>query len=220
MKKAILSASVLALFIGSTIGVMNARGQNEAPPAKEVPHKVGLIDMAEVFKEYTKFKDLRDQLKAQIEETDKLAKSKGEEIQGLQEQMKALKSGSPDFVNLESQLAKLTSEFETFRKVKQREFLREEAAMYHEIYKEVTDLVGLYAERFGYTLVLRFNKEDLNTDDPQQLIQGMNRQVVYSRENDDITDEVVKYLNKKYAGPAEPSTTPRPRSVKPASKTN
>ncbi len=196
MKKAILSASVLALFIGSTIGVMNARGQNEAPPAKEVPHKVGLIDMAEVFKEYTKFKDLREQLKGQIEETDKLAKSKGEEIQGLQEQMKALKSGSADFVKLESELAKLTTEFETFRKVKQREFLREEAAMYHEIYKEVSELVGLYAERFGYTLVIRFNKEDLNTDDPQQLIQGMNRQVVYFRENDDITDEVVKYLNK------------------------
>lgn len=214
MKKAILSASALVMVLGCTFGVLTAWGQNEgaAPASKNA--NIALIDMAEVFKKYEKFAVLRDGLKAEIEKTDLEAQQKGKDIQGLQAQMKESKQGSPDYIALESQLAQLTTEFETFRKVKQREFLRQEAALYHTIYLEVTEWVGKYAEHYEYTMVLRFNREELATDDPQQLIQGMNRQVVYFRANDDITDQVIKLLNSQYDKELNGPTKPR----KPAKK--
>ncbi|MDA0834635.1 MAG: OmpH family outer membrane protein [Planctomycetota bacterium] len=203
MKKAILSASALAMLLGCTFGVMTAWGQNNGAKASKNAN-IALIDMAEVFKKYEKFAVLRDGLKAEIEKTDLEAQQRGKEITGLQAQMKEVKPGSPDFIEMESQLAQLTTEFETFRKVKQRDFLRQEAALYHTIYLEVTEWVGKYAEHYEYTMVLRFNREELATDDPQQLIQGMNRQVVYFRANDDITDQVITLLNKQYEKEVNP----------------
>jgi uncharacterized coiled-coil protein SlyX len=45
---------------------------------------------------------------------------------------------------------------------------------------------------------MRFNREDLDTDNPQALLQGMNRQVVYYRGDDDITSPVLEALNNKF----------------------
>lgn len=207
MKKAILSASALAMLLGCTFSVMNAWGQNEAAAPASKNANIALIDMAEVFNKYEKFAVMRDALKTEIEKTDLEAQQMGKEIQGLQARMKEVKQGSADYVAMESELTRLTTEFETFRKVKQREFMRQEAQLFHTTYSEVTELVAKYAEYSKYTMVLRFNREELSTADPQQLIQGMNRQVVYFRPSDDITDQVISYLNRNYekeAGGAKP----------------
>ena len=70
---------------------------------------------------------------------------------------------------------------------------------------EVADAVRKYSNHYKYTLVLRFNREDLNPEDPQGLIQGMNRQVVFHRPEDDMTDSVLSYLNGKFDEGAAPA---------------
>ena len=85
-----------------------------------------------------------------------------------------------------------------------REFLKKESQIYLQVYNEVSKMVEKYATHFNYTLIIRFNREDLDTENPQQLLQGMNRQVVYYRPNEDITTPVLESLNKKF-NPA-PST--------------
>lgn len=208
MKKLIALASVVVVVAGLTLSGV-ARGQNQAAPA-EIPHKVGLIDMAHVFKNYKKFEAERESLKAEITKTDELAKQKAEQIKGLQTTLKDYKEGTPEYAAAEKQFLKATTEFEAFRKTQQREFLRKESIIYKKIYLEVSDIVERYATKFEYTLIIRFNRDDAeSSDNPQEIMQRMNKQVVYFRASDDITDSVLEFLNKSYnrtAASAAPAT--------------
>ncbi len=209
MKQTLLTAAA-ACLVAISLSTPDAWAQAPGKPqASDQAHKVGLIDMAHVFKEYKKFADLREGLKTEIMQSDDQAKAIAQKAENLKNEMAQLKPGSDDFLSREKQLAKLTSDFETFRKVAQRDFLRKEAKLYHEIYQEVTDAVALYADYYKYTLVIRFNREELESGDPQKLIQGMNRQVVWHRPDDDITLSVLDYLNRNYEKTAgRPAATP------------
>lgn len=218
MKKLILSASSIAclaglLSLGNTAWSDPGKGApREAASKDSRPHKVGLIDMAFVFKKYKKFDALREDLKAQIGDSEIEAKNMAEKIKALQSELKSLKEGAPEFDAKEKQLAAISAQFETFRRSTQRDILKEESKIYHTIYMEVADAVRKYSKHYEYTLVLRFNREDLNPEDPQGLIQGMNRQVVYYLQEDDMTDSVLDYLNKKFDDGAPPA------AAKPAEK--
>jgi Skp family chaperone for outer membrane proteins len=114
--------------------------------------------------------------------------------------------GSPAYAAKEKQLLALNSELESFRRNAQREMITKESQIYKQIYLEVSDAVEKYAYHYKYTLVLRFMRDELTEAvDPQEILARMNKQVVYYREEDDITESVLEYLNRQY-GPK--NTTP------------
>ncbi len=179
-----------------------AQSQNTSPGVASttaLPPKVGLIDMARVFKEYKKFEVIREKLKTEFEGTQKEAQAKAQQVQQLQAQMQTVTEGSPEYNQYEQKAVQLASELKAFGQMTQRDMFRKEAQLYKEIYLEVEDMVGKYAQFKKFTLVLRFNSEELDAEDPQKIISGMNRQVVFHRAEDDITDQIIKYLNDVYA---------------------
>jgi len=209
VKRTMFRAIALALFVNVVTLSSDAWSQSKEPAATALPHKVGLIDMAHVFKNYKKFEALRDELKDEIAASEEQAKSMQEELLALQKAMKALVEGSPEFAKAEPQYVKMAGEFETFRRSASREFLKKESQIYLQVYNETSDAVSKYATHFKYTLVLRFNREDLDTENPQNLLQGMNRQVVYHKAEDDITVDVLNHLNKQFTKAAStPAAAP------------
>ncbi len=206
MKKSILSTVAVALTFGILLSVNTASAQDA-----QAPSRVGLIDMAHVFKNYDKFKALRDDLKAEIQNSDQQAKAMATRIKTVQDQMKTFNEGSPEFIQREKELAKLASDFEAFRKVAQRDFMRKEAEIYKTVYLEVADAVKLYAQHFKYAMILRFSRDEISAStNPEEILQSMNRQVVYFSVKDDITDSVLKYLNQKYAQTSSQAKGPAP----------
>lgn len=204
MKKMILSTSVVVCMIGLGLALTNAWGQGAAKaPAESIPHKVGLIDMAYLFSKYQKFDALRADLKAEIEGADAQMKVKLEKIKGLQLAMKELVPNSPDFVAHEKQITEMAAGAEADRKNLQRKFMREETKVYQTVYRDVLDAVNKYASIYKYTLIVRYSRDEAEpVDDPQKVMQALQRQVVFNRPEDDITDSVLTYLNKQY----KPST--------------
>ena len=215
MKKVIVSASVIALLAGVLALTGNAwsqQGKEKEPvaaaTATNIPHKVGLIDMEFVFKNYKKFETLREDLKVEITQSEDQAKDMQKEIVELQQKLKELKEGGAEYTKLEQLAVKKAAEFENFRRQMSREFLKKESQIYLQVYNEVSRMVEKYATHFNYTLIIRFNREDLDTENPQALLQGMNRQVVYYRANEDITTPVLESLNKRLNPEAAPSKGP------------
>ncbi|MBA4031397.1 MAG: outer membrane chaperone Skp [Planctomyces sp.] len=205
----IARVALVVALTGAMFG-MGVSALAQAPAAEAGrAHKVALIDMAVIFKQYKKFEVLREDLKAEIEQSEVKAKEMATNLQGLQQKMKSFKEGSPEFTSAEKQLATASAEFEAFRRSAQRDFLKKESEIYHTVYLEVTDAVAKYAQYYKYTLVLRFSSEELDRDNPQGLIQGMNRQVVYFEAENDITQPVLKYLNQKFGGASGAPATPR-----------
>lgn len=196
MKKFSLLAvaiATLGMFVATT-GSVSA--QESAP---STPHQIGLIDMAYIFKNYTKFKDETTQLQKAAEEAEGKAQQFMEKGRQMQAQLQTLQPGSADYNKVESDLIKLKTELESFKQVEQREIVRKQAEVYKAIYLEVQDMVQRFATYHKYTLVIRFTRDDVSeASNPQAIIQNMNRQVVFYQDRDDITEPILKYLNDRY----------------------
>lgn len=170
--------------------------QQAASPAAGGPHQIGLIDMGHIFQNYKKFTAMTEALQKEIEQTDVQAKSIIDRIRSAQEQLQSLKDGSSQFQLAESEMLKAQTELEAFKRTAQRDFLRKEADIYKTVYLEVEDAVRQYAEHYQYSLVLRFERSRVEeAEDPRQILNGMNRHVVFFRSKDDLTDPVLEHLN-------------------------
>ena len=66
VKKSLVSALVVVVCAGLFGLVMTASGQGTGNTADSLPHKIALVDMAEVFQKYKKFENLRESLKSEI----------------------------------------------------------------------------------------------------------------------------------------------------------
>ena len=199
MKKLILSATAVIVLAASVVGM----AQGQAPRTQPETGPIGLIDMAHVFKNYKKFEAMTKDLQAEIQQSEAKLKAAAQQLKELAEQGQQLKTtvneSSPQFIEHEKRFTQAATEFESMKKIEQREFLRKEAQIYKTIYLEVADAVEQAANHYKYSVVLRFSREEIDAaGDPKELIQSMNRQVVFHRAEDDITDAVLAYLNKNY----------------------
>ncbi|HVJ85649.1 MAG TPA: OmpH family outer membrane protein [Caulifigura sp.] len=213
MKKLIVCSAAALVATGLFVSTRDAVAQAPAA-AKQPVHQVGLIDMAHVFKNYDKFKTSTTALQEQIKQADEQAKKQIDAMKLMQEKLTNLQQGSPDYAALEAQLIAATTKLETFKKTSQLSFLRAEADIYKTVYLEVQTAVQQYADVYKYTLILRFNRNPVeDAENPQAIIQSMNRQVVHYRGEDDLTDPILKYLNAKYAEKSGTPATAKPRTA-------
>lgn len=208
MRKLLISSAVLACLASVFV---NAYGQNPATggtkkaapaaaaaPAAEPPHKIALIDMGRVFKEYKKIETLKEDWKSEFSVSEEQAKKMSAQIQKIVEEMKLFKTGSTEFIKLEKQQTQMAAEFTSFQKNAQRDLIRKEADLLKTVYLEAMEVVGKFADRFGYTMVMRFNSDTFEGDDMNKMQLVMNRVIVFHRPEDDLTDGVIKYLNSTY----------------------
>ncbi len=219
MKKLYVCLTAAAMVAGAWLQPSEVHAQDKPAAAAASPHQVGLIDMAHVFKEYDKFKALSAALRAEVETSETQAKAALQELQQLQAQLSGgtLKEGTPEYTAIEQKIVQGSTELETFRKVKQREFLRKEADIYRTVYLEVQGAVEKYARYYKYTLVMRFNRGTVeNAENPQEILQSMNRPVVYHRGEDDLTDPILNFLNGEYKKTAGATAAPAANAAAPA----
>ncbi len=200
MKKQTLLAILFSVLV--TIFIAPVTVQAQVQESKSAPHRIGLVDVGTIFKEYKKLTDMRKVLKSQFEQSDLKAKILAKQITDLQSKLKSqtLKKESPEYIRYERALVEKTNEFKSFRENLQREYLRKEAKMYKEIYLDVTQMVGHYARHYRYTLVIRFNRNGVKSGgSPQEVMRGMNELVLFHDSNVDITKGVLKHLNEAYS---------------------
>ena len=172
--------------------------QNAAPAV--MPARIALLDLGRIFKEYKKFNVLADTLKADAKDREQTLVQFQNQMKRLVDERKTRKPDSPDFQALEKELAKTKAEMEYTRDSAQREFIRREAELYHTIYQEAIAEVNRLAHQHQLTLVLRFSSDEITAGDPQDVIKGINRWVLYSDPGMDLTQTVLNALNARYRG--------------------
>lgn len=213
MKKLFVCFAVAVAAAGVTLAPAQAQDKPAASAAGT--HQVGLIDMAHVFKNYDKFKTMTEEMQADAKKAQSDAETMVEDMKKIQAAMQSLEEGSADYVKNEEKILALQTRLETFRKVQQREFLRKEAEIYKTVYMEVQDAVQKYAKYYKYTLIIRFNRQSVDAaENPQEIITSMNRQVVYYRDQDDLTDPILSFLNDEYKKSASGADAPPAREAK------
>lgn len=205
MKKFLLSVFSVAV-VGAMLATP-AESMAQAGRAAAKPHKIGLIDMAYIFKNYNKFESEREVLKTKMEGIAKQFQAESQKFQAESEKLKSLDQESPQFSAQEKKLTQMAIELKALESQTKRDLTRQEAQIYKKVYVEITDAVKLYAKHYKYTLILRYNQDEVaDASTPQEIIKGMSTQVVYHESKDDITEAVLKYLNEQHVKSAKGQT--------------
>lgn len=189
-RKLFACAAVFALM-----GLVSAGPKPPKKPGRD-GDRLGLVDMAHVFKNSHEFLNRREALKKEITASDAKAKTMVTELKALQEDLKDAAAGSADQKDLQLQLVERKARYERFRNSEQQRFLKKEAKIYKEVYLKVQKLVSEIARKRGLTTVFRFSREGVETaKEPKEVLNKMNRLLIHYEKSQDITEAVLKELN-------------------------
>ncbi len=172
----------------------------QAPAAKTGP--VAVIDMAEVFANYDKFEDVRESLKTEIKAEGAKAEALAKAVQALQAELQSGKypQDTPGYLDKAVELKNAQTQLQAEQMRISQRFMKKEAELYKEIYSDVTGMVKMWCDRKGYSLVIRYKRDGVDAAKATgDILQGMNRLVVYHTPQDDITDTIIYALDRSYA---------------------
>lgn len=156
---------------------------------------IALVDMNKVFQNHMRFKAAMDDLKKDITNYEAGLGDQRKQAAHMNEQLANYRPGTPEYKQVESQLAQLAANAQVGMAMQKKEFLEREAKVYYQAYMEVAEQVNQIAARNNIALVLSYNGEPINAEDRASILQGVNRAVVYQRELD-ITPLVLERLNR------------------------
>ena len=192
--------------------------QQAAPAAggadKPAGAGVGVCDVVVVFNEYQRAKDLtlrlnerRDALRAENEK-------RGKAIDVLRTELEGLKAGSKEYEQRLNEVQRLTIERTAWLQFQESLIMRDHQRLTREMYEQILRMIQTVAEQQGFLMVLQRDKESLDSQTTQELVQKIaSRKVLYNHASVDITDGVLARLNDQYrlSGAATGGTTlPKP----------
>jgi Skp family chaperone for outer membrane proteins len=177
------------LFVLSTVG----RAQGPTAPPAPPSTLVAVVDIAKVFESHPAFKASLDALKEQARNADLDLESKQKNLSQRGQRLTELEATSPDYRKLEADLAREAADLQVQARQTKKELLQRESVQYYTSYNEILAAIDRIAQRHAIALVLRFDSRAMDPNDPQSVMQGMNRAVVLQR-NLDITNMVIEEL--------------------------
>jgi len=138
--------------------------------------KMGSVNMQRVTYDYKKAKDFTQKLEKEDAAVRGEIEERTGEIRKLRDEMDILSEEAR--VKKEPEMRKKIKELDDFRRDKVEGFLRRRDEMFKEIRKDILDVASRYATKNGYDMLF------------------YNEVFVYSSKNYDITDKILKELNK------------------------
>jgi Skp family chaperone for outer membrane proteins len=190
----VLVTAMSAVLIGVAATPAPAVAQNQNSSSK-----ILVLDVEKVLREYGKFKNLRDGMKADVEARQKEVVEIQNKIKSLAEQAKTVKD-APSRELLEKQARDLSFEGEKKQQKYAQEFAAREVKMFNEVYDDLNQAVAKYCSTYKVHVVLRISNEKGDAEVPNSIARMLAREVVYSHPNLDLTSIIVEALNAAAGG--------------------
>jgi Skp family chaperone for outer membrane proteins len=194
-----------------------APAQQPQPGATPVGHGanasrfgIAVVDISYIFKSYPSFTQQIEALKVKMTEADNALKADRDRLVRMEEERNTLKPGTDQFKQLDEQLAHQKAEFSIKQGTVRRDFLEQEAQIYYRTYTQVSDAVKNYAQQNNIGMVLRFNGDQI---DPQQRedVMKLIMQPIVHQNHIDITPDVIALLSRG----APPAAATSPTAARP-----
>jgi Skp family chaperone for outer membrane proteins len=177
-----------------------ATAPSQAAPPASAGTSIAVIDLQEVFKQNVRFNQAREDIKRQTEALKTQMLTEQKKLQGMVEELKDFKPGTPEYKQREEQIAHLDSNVRVQLQLQNKGLREQEAKLYYHAYEEVLGAVENFALKNGIALVIRFSADEIDRNDPQSIMMGLNRHVVYQR-NLNITDYIIAEINRGVPAP-------------------
>jgi Skp family chaperone for outer membrane proteins len=188
----------------------NGNGTAATGPATPIPPVIGTVDLETVMKNYEKYKDQQKELNAagklkmgELMKYESEYRQKGEMLQRFT-------PGSADFKKLEDAMTELRAKMEAGKEQAEREFTLRSAESLATVYKEVQVMVSRVAVWRKMNYVVRISTKPPSGADPNSVMMAIAEPVIYSDPRNDITNDVLFWLNKYYKATKTPGATSKP----------
>jgi Skp family chaperone for outer membrane proteins len=197
---AVSAAGLLSMIFLTPIFSQNTPARSQAAPA--TGSRVALVDITKIFKNHLRFKALMNQMKNDVDQAETRVRNQNSEIRALAEKLQSLKPGSQDYKDLEEKITTQRAMLQIDMNKQRKDFMQNEARIYHDVYKEVEEELNYLCQQNAIDVVLKFNGDQVDVNNPDMVFAWMNRPVVWYNRQLDITQYVVDALNRR--APAAP----------------
>jgi Skp family chaperone for outer membrane proteins len=205
---AVFAAAVLSLsYLISPAAAQTPAAQPMAGP------RLALLDVSRIFKSHARFKGMMEDMKGDVERAELQVKTEREKITKLAEGLSGFNKGTADYKQMEEELAKRQADLAVQVQLQKNEFLRREAKIYHNVYQEIWQVTDYFCKQNRIDMVLRFNGEQVDVDQPQSVLTFINKPVVWYDRGLDITDAILQELNRTAPAAAAARTAPARQTV-------
>jgi outer membrane protein len=167
-------------------------------PTPGLPAVIGSIDMDSVFKNYEKVKLSSEEIQAKALAKQNELQKLVTDMKALAEKQSSLQPTSPEFKKIDQQLTQMKIQGEAAQQSAQKELAQLEAEALAGLYREIQSMTARVAAWRGMNYVVKVSNEPVTASDPQAVMAAMSRTVVYSDPRNDITQQVVQFLNQEY----------------------
>jgi len=208
-----LSIAVILAGLATDVAAQNVPQRPVANPSANVSrYGLAVVDISYIFKNHGPFKAKMDAMKKDVQAAENRLRQERQEIGKLQEKLETFKPGTPDYKELDEQVAKRKADFNLKATQQRKGFLEREAKIYFETNLEVSDAVKYYAQRHNIGLVVRFNGDPVDPNRREDVLRAINRPVVYQN-GIDITPDILRELHSR--APAAVGTARNTRLSRP-----
>jgi len=213
----LLAVSAIGVLWAGTLfgqgGVAPVRPAAPAPaPARAAGgQNVALLDVSYLFEKLPHFKAYMQQVTDDAQKAQDEVKREEQEIKKLAESAEAVR-GTPKFKAIEEEITRRRGDLAVKIELQRRNFQQRQAKIYLSVYKEVQDQASLVCSQYGYDIVLRFNGDPVDAENPQSVLTYINRPVVWYAEQRDITPFVLKSITSRRE-PVPGGVSERPRGL-------
>jgi hypothetical protein len=130
-----------------------------------------------------------------MQKTEAVLREDRKQIGQLEERLKTLQVGSPDYKQLDEEVTRQKADFNLKATKHRKDFMDREAKIYYQAYLEVNDAVKYYAQRQGLGMVLRFNGDPIDPNRREEIVRGISNAVVFQN-GIDITPYILEAVNR------------------------
>ncbi len=161
--------------------------------------KIGIVDINDIFDKYDKRNDLDQQLKEMETKFKKEIEDKKRTMIDLSEETQLLDLGSEKRNENMETLERKNVELEGYAKLAEKQLTKRYKDAFEEIYEEITKEVDAFGKENNYTLIIKKENADLQSNQISDLQFKIGiRTVLYNSDRVDVTANVTDRLNARY----------------------
>ena len=192
---ATIVACSLALSIAGIVGLAppEASGQVGASPAGE---HIAVIDINYLLKKHVRFNQAMEGLKQQFKNSKERVEREQKALVELQEKQRKWNPGTAEYRQLDEEITRRHADVTAMATHLKKDIRNQEAQIFSSVYYEITTEVEKYARANNIGMVIQFNGDKIDPNDPQQVFNGIRRPIVYVAQNRDITPVIRDLLNR------------------------
>jgi Skp family chaperone for outer membrane proteins len=182
--------------VQKTTNTQASAGSAKRPPA--APAVIGTVDLGSVLKEYNKAKSLEQEFQsAGLAKRNDLLKINNE-MQQEAEMLEKVSPNTAEFKKRQDKITQLKAQLEATREQAQRDMALRQSEMMSTIFNEIQDMVSRVAYSRNMNMVVKVSNEPITGSNPNSVMAAFEKDVLYANPQNDITREVVFFLNKEY----------------------